>query len=124
MQVNKYLTYFHKISMGRMFRSGALFALFLMISEAAVAENTGINDISRVQFQGVGKTLYIVAEDNAWDAPSCSGAKFVRVLSSLPGRDEMVSIVLAAFAAGKQVNFQGTCYSSNYFDADYITVYK
>ncbi len=57
-----------------------------------------------------------------WGSAGCPNATWVFIPASVAGRKQLLSIGLAASAAGKVVAFWGTCDSSDRFSATYVRV--
>ena len=98
-------------------------SLFLGVFSAlpAFADSTNAQPISQFLYNGSADYLFIVGP-SSWVATGCT-AYYVQILPSVTGKDKMMAIALAAYAAGKSVSFQGTCDAqSGYFDATYISV--
>ena len=94
---------------------GTLFAL------PALADQTNSQPIAQVLYNGAADYTFLIGPAS-WVATSCT-AYYVQVLPSVLGKDKIMAIALAAYVAGKNVQFQGTCDTqAGYFDATYITV--
>ena len=100
---------------------GALALFGAIVSTPSRADQTNSQPISQVLYSGTADYLFFIGTAG-WVATGCS-AYYVQVLPNLLGKDKIMAIALAAYAAGKNVQFQGTCDSqAGYFDATYITV--
>lgn len=103
-------------------------AIVFSISISAVAETTNKTTISQVLYNGNVDFLYFIA-DSGWVVKDGSGNTlcspyYVQIISSVPGRDKLLSIALAAKFAGAEVDFIGACATDpSYFNAYYIRVY-
>jgi hypothetical protein len=85
------------------------------------ADQTNSQPIAQVLYNGSVDYLFIVGS-SSWVATSCN-ATYIQILPGVSGKDKMMAIALAAYMAGKSVQFQGTCDATpGYFDATYITV--
>jgi hypothetical protein len=87
----------------------------------AHADSTIAQPITRVPYNGNADYAYFVGAAG-WGANGCN-SYYVQITNGVPGRDKLLAIALAAHAAGKRVQFEGSCDSSpSYFDAYYIIV--
>jgi hypothetical protein len=88
---------------------------------SAMADETIAQTISGLRYDGVADYTYFTGPAS-WRATGCN-PQFVEVTATVAQRQKLLAVALAAYAAGKQVQFQGTCNSNtNYFDATYISV--
>ncbi len=96
--------------------------IFLAISSVSYAEETIIQPIGPINFNGDASIAYFRGSLK-WGAPGCPNATYAQILANVPGRKEMLSIALAAKMANKPVQFWGTCSpDKDYFNAMYIIV--
>ncbi len=99
-----------------------LLVLGLCVPLPAFAVSTITQQITRVLYDGSADYQYFEATA-AWGATGCSSATYVQILPNVPGKQNMLAIVLAAYMAGKTVILQGICdANTNYFDATYVGV--
>lgn len=100
-------------------------ALFVIVPSVALGESTNTQKLSRIQFDGTKSTVYFVGEGR-WSSTSCANATYAYARDGLPGRDQILSIALAAHMSGKKVTFWGVCDETNndYFIANYIIVHQ
>ena len=104
-----------------------LILLGLLSICTAVKANTEFQTISQINYNGDSNDLFFITSAGKWGDPSCPNAPYVHVKSSVAGRQQILSIGLAAYMAGKKVQFWGTCSTTPnevgiYFDAFYIVV--
>jgi hypothetical protein len=93
-----------------------------LIPVVAAAEPTISQPITELSYNAAGDYLY-VRGSGSWGPPSCSGATFILITSTIPNYQKMTAIILAAHMSGKSVKFAGSCYSDpDYFTANYIWV--
>jgi len=100
-------------------------ALFF-VSSLSMA-NTDFLPISQINYNGNDNDLFFITPTAKWGDPGCPNAPYVHVRASVPGRQQILSIGLAAYMAGKKVQFWGACSTAPneagvYFDAFYIVV--
>ena len=86
------------------------------------AAQTNFSSIRQVNHNGEADYTFFLTEGK-WQVSqdeSCSPT-YVQVTNAVKSREKILSIGLAAFMAGKSVQFQGHCSASNsdYFDATY-----
>lgn len=94
----------------------------LLFSSISYADETITQTIGPINYNGEINVAFFRG-NLKWGAPSCPNATYVQILSSVPGRKELLSIALAAKMANKPVKFWGTCNADkDYFDAMYIIV--
>ena len=101
--------------------------LGLLFIGTAVKANTEFQTISQINYNGDSNDLFFLTTAGKWGDPSCPNAPYVHVKSSVAGKQQILSIGLAAYMAGKKVQFWGTCSTvpneaGIYFDAFYIVV--
>lgn len=99
---------------------------FLLVVGKANA-NTEILPISQINYNGGSNDLFFLTASGKWGDPACPNASYVHVKPSAAGRQELLSLGLAAYMAGKKVQFWGTCATAAaeagiYYDATYIVV--
>jgi hypothetical protein len=93
----------------------------LCISECTLAD-TIFQKIKQVNYNGDANYAYFVG-DARWGDPGCANATYVSIGPNVSGRKEILSIGLAAYMAGKKVQFWGQCaQDKDYFEAMYIVV--
>lgn len=98
-----------------------LAVLCVMGALPSLADSTITQSITQVRYDGVADYLYFIGS-TYWGATGCN-PYYVEVTAGVAGRDKILAIALAAYAAGKTVQFQGTCNAnSSYFDATYVIV--
>lgn len=83
------------------------------------AEVTESRTIERIQLDGVGGSFYFY-NSAGWGAPGCPNAVYSYLRNSTSGRQEIISIGLAAKVTNKKVQFEGTCPSASYFLISHI----
>lgn len=97
-------------------------AIFIFLISESVFANTIFQKIKQVNYNGDANYAYFVG-DAKWGDPACANATYVSIGSNVSGRKEILSIGLAAYMAGKKVQFWGQCaQDKDYFEAFYIVV--
>ncbi len=98
---------------------------FMLVSGTASAAQTSRHEIVRTQMNGDSQTIFFAAA-SGWGAAGCENATYVTFKAGMTGYEAMLSLALTAFAAGLEVQFSGDCDgpSGNYFNADYIYIFK
>src|SRR6476646_558202 len=72
--------------------------------------NTASLPITQINYNGDSNdSFFITTPGMGWGDPSCPNAQYVHVKSTVSGRQQILSIGLAAYMAGKKVQFWGTC---------------
>jgi hypothetical protein len=97
--------------------------IFLGMAAAvpALADSTNSQPISQVLYNGTADYLFVIGT-GSWVASGCS-AYYIQITPSVGGANKILSIAMAAYAMGKNVQFYGTCDAqAGYFDAYYIVV--
>lgn len=106
----------------RFFKRAMLLLSFAFVASHASA-NTDFLTISQINYNGDGNDLFFMTPTGKWGDPACPNAPYIHVKASVSGRQQILSIGLAAYMAGKKVQFWGTCSTDvGYFDAFYIIV--
>lgn len=96
--------------------------LFALSISEYVSANTIFQKIKQVNYNGDANYAYFVG-DARWGDSGCSNATYVSIGPNVAGRKEILSIGLAAYMAGKKVQFWGQCaQDKDYFEAFYIVV--
>ena len=101
-------------------------ALFLFtISKNSIAESSGLREIERIGCHLSDSTCFVEISGNPVGPESCRSTSIRWNNDSAANGKEMLSLLMAAFAAGKQVNFNivGSCYGT-YPTFSYINIYK
>lgn len=107
----------------RGFEMVRLFLVFLVFafSIAAHSSTTNSQHISTVRYDAQGGFIYFTGIEHWNDSDLCSDVLYVQVSSVVPGYKEILSIGMAAYLAGKSVQFLGNCSDDkNHFNANYI----
>jgi hypothetical protein len=92
------------------------------IASAQTNQTTEALVVKSVIYNASASWAYFTA-GRGWGASGCPNATYVQIHSGLPGRKELLAVVLMAKAQGQRVWFNGTCSSDpNYFDAFYVAV--
>ena len=98
-----------------------------LFSVAINADKTNFAKIRQLNYNASADFLFFLAE-GGWQVINGSGnilcaPVYVQITSSVPGKDKILSIGLAANFAKAEVQFHGNCATDpNYFNADYIIV--
>ena len=105
-----------------------LVAAFVFSAECYSA-TTNKQKIKTLLYNGNADYVFFTS-DSGWvvrdsDESVLCSPHYVQVISSVAGRDKIMSIALAAKMGGKQVDFIGECNPTNssYFNAYYIRMY-
>jgi len=99
-----------------------IFLMVFLFSLSVSAANTNTQKIARIQFDAKGGHLYFVGEGK-WSSLGCENVTYIWGSPELDGRNEMLSIGLAAYMSGKNVTFWGECSTNtDYFEASYIII--
>jgi hypothetical protein len=93
----------------------------MFVPGIAAAEVTISQAITQIQYDANGDHLWFVGAQK-WGAPSCPNATYIRIPADVPGRKQLLAIGLAAKAGSQSVRFEGSCHSSDYFNATYVYV--
>jgi hypothetical protein len=109
-----------RASVGSKVRHGTVLPSMLamlgaVFSSPSRADATNSQPISQVLYSGTADYLFFIGT-GSWVAAGCN-AYYVQVLPNLLGKAKIMAIALAAYASGKNVQFQGTCDSQ----AGYLT---
>lgn len=103
-----------------------IFISFLAVlgsRQAFAQEWTSPQSISQFLYEGTADLTYITAPAG-WGSSTCPAAVYAYMSSAVViGRKQMWAILLSAKATGAKVQFQGTCYNSNYFVFTYVIVH-
>jgi hypothetical protein len=97
----------------------------MLLASVVYADKTNFGVISQINYNATIDHLFFLTEER-WQVRDANGNVqcepiYVQVTASVPGRDKMLSIGLAARYAQSQVKFQGNCASNpEYFNATYI----
>ena len=88
-------------------------ALLILSSSAFATLNAGTSKISSLLFYEGSNLVYVYLENGVQNAPSCHGSNgdYISFSMTRPMANTYLSALLAAFMAGKDVNFriEGTC---------------
>jgi hypothetical protein len=95
----------------------AVGSLLCSASATSFADQTILQSIVELRYHGPTDSVYVIGVDR-WGASGCN-AFYGYVASSMPGREKLLAVILAAQAAGKRVMFTGTCVSGS---PDYFSI--
>lgn len=108
------------MSMNRIRGSLIALAVLAMPGSLLAEEWTVSQALARVKYDASSDSLYFVGAAG-WGAGSCPNATYVYIKPDLLGRKQLLAIGLAAHAAGKAVQFLGSCMTDpSYFEARYV----
>jgi len=89
---------------------------------SAWADTTVTQSISQILYNAAADYAWFIGPA-AWGAAGCPTATLIEIPANQPGKDKLYATALAAYAAGKNVQFYGTCSTQvGYFDVNYIVV--
>ncbi len=109
----------------KMYIKAVFFIVITLVSSGAIADKTNFAKIRQVNYNASADFLFFLAE-GGWQVTNGNGEVtctpvYVQITSSVPGRDKILSIGLAANFAKAEVQFHGNCATDpNYFNANYI----
>lgn len=105
-----------------------LFASILLFTSNAFADKTNFAKITLVNYNADIDFLYFKTDGN-WIVTDNSNQQtctptYIQVRSTVPGKQQLLSIGLSAKHAGSLVQFHGSCdvNNNNYFNATYIII--
>ena len=99
-----------------------MLSVSIMLIASVASANTIFQKVKQVNYNGDANYLYFVGESR-WGDAGCPNATYVSIGPNISGRKEILSIGLAAYMAGKKVQFWGQCAADkDYFEAMYIVV--
>jgi hypothetical protein len=105
--------------MKRALKVAAVLAAVAMPLHAA---QTNVQLITHVLYDGNTDYAYFVGQ-GVWVSQGCSSF-YATIPGTQPGKQQLLALATAAYAAGKRVSFYGECQANNpnYFHVTYITV--
>lgn len=99
-----------------------ILVLFSLTFSLGVSASTTVSQkISTVRYDALGSIVYFTGVEPWNDGDLCKNVQFVEIAQAVPGYKEILSIGMAAYLAGKSVQFLGSCSANGkHFYANYI----
>jgi len=97
----------------------AVMLTLFTIQDAYAADKTDTHVVGRIQTNSAGTTYVRPLGLGKWGGTGCPLATYVVLHTTVPGYEQIMSLLMASKLNGSAMHFQGTCSSSNYFVLDY-----
>jgi hypothetical protein len=105
----------------RLFASMVLFCVAAFHALPAWPAYTDVRNIAQVRYMANADYFFVVGLSR-WGGDACN-ALYAQVRADQQGKEKLLAIILAAFTAGKRIQFYGECNSNpDYFDVNYVVV--